>query len=36
MADGGFAAKKKVMRESGIHSLDDPVTIGARMKEVLG
>lgn len=30
------AAKKKIMRECGIHVVDSPAEIGARMKEVLG
>jgi succinyl-CoA synthetase alpha subunit len=35
-ADESAAAKKKVMRESGIHVVDSPATIGAKVKEVLG
>lgn len=30
------AAKKKVMRERGIHMVDSPATIGAKVREVLG
>jgi succinyl-CoA synthetase alpha subunit len=30
------AAKKRIMRECGIHVVDSPAEIGARMKEVLG
>lgn len=30
------AAKKKIMRECGIHVVDSPAQIGAKMKEVLG
>ena len=35
-ADESAAAKKKVMRECGIHVVDSPATIGAKVKEVLG
>jgi succinyl-CoA synthetase alpha subunit len=35
-ADESAAAKKKVMRGSGIHVVDSPATIGAQVKEVLG
>jgi len=35
-ADESAAAKKKVMRESGIHVVDSPALIGAKVKEVLG
>ena len=35
-ADESAATKKKVMRESGIHVVDSPATIGAKVKEVLG
>jgi succinyl-CoA synthetase alpha subunit len=35
-ADESAAAKKKVMRESGIHVVDSPATIRAKVKEVLG
>ena len=35
-ADESAAAKKKVMRESGIHAVDSLATIGAKVKEVLG
>jgi succinyl-CoA synthetase alpha subunit len=35
-ADESASAKKKVMRESGIHVVDSPATIGAKVKEVLG
>ncbi|TXI80296.1 MAG: succinate--CoA ligase subunit alpha, partial [Flavobacteriales bacterium] len=35
-ADESAAAKKKVMRESGIHVVDSPAAIGAKVKEVLG
>jgi succinyl-CoA synthetase alpha subunit len=34
--DESAAAKKKVMRGSGIHVVDSPATIGAKVKEVLG
>jgi len=34
-ADESAEAKKKVMRESGIHVVDSPATIGAKVKEVL-
>jgi succinyl-CoA synthetase alpha subunit len=30
------SAKKKIMRECGIHVVDSPAQIGAKMKEVLG
>jgi succinyl-CoA synthetase alpha subunit len=30
------AAKKSIMRECGIHVVDSPAEIGAKMKEVLG
>ena len=35
-ADESAAAKKKVMRECGIHVVDSPATIGAKVKEVMG
>lgn len=35
-ADESAAAKKKVMRESGIHVVDSPATMGAKVNEVLG
>ena len=35
-ADESAAAKKAVMRECGIHVVDSPATIGAKVKEVLG
>lgn len=35
-ADESAAAKKKAMRESGIHVVDSQATIGAEVKEVLG
>ena len=35
-ADESAAAKKKVMLESDIHVVDNPGTIGAKVKEVLG
>ena len=35
-ADESAAAKKKVMRECGIHVVESPATIGAKVKEVLG
>lgn len=35
-ADESAASKKKVMRESGIHVVNSPVTVGAKVKEVLG
>jgi succinyl-CoA synthetase alpha subunit len=34
--DESAAAKKKIMRECGIHVVDSPAQIGAKMKEVLG
>jgi hypothetical protein len=34
-ADESAAAKKKVMRECGIHVVDSPATIGAKVKEVV-
>ena len=35
-ADESAAAKKKVMRECGIHVVDSPAQIGAKVKEVMG
>lgn len=35
-ADESAAAKKKVVRESGMHVVDSPATMGAKVKEVLG
>ncbi len=35
-ADDTAQAKKKIMREAGIHVVDSPVDLGIKMKEVLG
>ena len=35
-ADESDVAKQKVMGECGIHVVDSPATIGAKVKEVLG
>ncbi|MBL7982086.1 MAG: hypothetical protein JNL52_09775 [Flavobacteriales bacterium] len=35
-ADESAAAKKAVMGKCGIHVVDSPATIGAKVKEVLG
>ena len=35
-ADDTAEAKKRIMRECGIHVVDSPAQIGAKMAEVLG